>query len=282
MVVGIDGSDGSAYALAWAAGQTERFGPVRPVAAWQYPWWTAGGPAAIDYVPSYERLADVVRREAEDAVSGIPAASLAPLVVEEGAPGPLLVDHGADAKLIVVGTRGRGAVADALLGSVSCHVVANATVPVAVVPAGAPVEDAHHRVVVGIDGSTNSIDALAWALITTDPAIVIEVVHAWTYIVAAFPVAPTVPIDDLEADAAATLDRTIAAARNAAETDREVTRTMVAGDPRSALRAASEHADLLVVGARGHRGFLHALLGSVTTSLVHNPAVTTVVVPAAG
>lgn len=279
MVVGIDGSEGSAHALAWAAEQTDRFGPIRPVAAWQYPWWTAGGPAAIDFVPSYERLAELVKREAEEAVSGLPSASLAPLVVAEGAPGPLLVDHGADAQLIVVGTRGRGAVADVLLGSVSCHVVAHAKVPVAVVPPGAAVDRPHHRVVVGIDGSANSIDALAWALANTDPDHELEVVHAWAHIVAAFPDAPTVPIEDLESEAVATMDRTIAAAMDAAGIERAVHCTMVAGDPRSTLREASDRADLLVLGARGHRGFLHALLGSVTTSLVHNPSVTTIVVP---
>ena len=41
---------------------------------------------------------------------------------------------------------------------------------------------------------------------------------------------------------------------------------------------AAAEADLLVLGARGHEGVAHLLLGSVTTGLVHQPVIPTVVV----
>jgi nucleotide-binding universal stress UspA family protein len=44
----------------------------------------------------------------------------------------------------------------------------------------------------------------------------------------------------------------------------------VNGLPAEALLAASEHADLLVVGARGAGGFKRLLLGSVSTHLTHH------------
>ncbi len=51
------------------------------------------------------------------------------------------------------------------------------------------------------------------------------------------------------------------------------------GDARNILRDASRGSDMLVVGARGHRGVAHLLLGSVATGLVHQPIVPTIVVP---
>jgi len=64
----------------------------------------------------------------------------------------------------------------------------------------------------------------------------------------------------------------------AGQPDREVETMALRGDPRSLLRAASADADMLVVGAQGHQGVAHLLLGSVSTALVHQPVVPTVVV----
>lgn len=59
--------------------------------------------------------------------------------VERGAPGVVLCERAdeLDAAVIVVGSRGRGAIRRALLGSVSSYVVQNAPCPVLVIRRGA-------------------------------------------------------------------------------------------------------------------------------------------------
>ncbi|MGI9595276.1 MAG: hypothetical protein ACR2QK_03895, partial [Acidimicrobiales bacterium] len=44
MLVGIDGSRGALRALEWAVARIDRFGPVQPLAAWDYPWWAQSAP----------------------------------------------------------------------------------------------------------------------------------------------------------------------------------------------------------------------------------------------
>jgi len=285
IVVGIDGSPGSQHALRWAAARTARFGPVTPVVAWHYPWWAVptgmpGGPPAA----SAQEFADQAKAEGEQALAEVDPALPAALVVAEGTAGHCLVDAGRNAALIVVGTRGRGAVADAVLGSVSSHVVRHATVPVAVIPEHVPVEDDTRRVVVGIDGSSNAVAALAWAMRYTPPGATLEAVHAWTYHLSTYPDAAALSVELFEEEAKATLAKTVEEARArvaaAGAPVHDVVSRLEYGDPRTVLMDAAEGADLMVLGARGHGGVAYLLVGSVTTSLVHKPVVATVVVPA--
>jgi nucleotide-binding universal stress UspA family protein len=89
-----------------------------------------------------------------------------------------------------------------------------------------------------------------------------------------------VPSEYTEIEAKQTLDNVVAQAieRSAGELP-DLVRTLEYGDPRGVLRRLGEEADLLVLGARGHRGVAHLLLGSVTTGLVHQPLITTIVIP---
>lgn len=284
MLVGIDGSPGSNHALAWAVAHEEQFGPIQPVAAWSYPMWAMADPMLGAPAPiPVEEMEEAAQARADEIVASVPGAEDLRPILTRSSPGPALVELGASYRLIVVGTRGRGALADGLLGSVSSHVVAHATVPVVVVPPAAPVEQAYRRIVVGIDGSENSIAALVWAMRIAAGDVDIEAVHAWTHHFAAVPEPYGIPPDFSEKNASETLDRVIATARERAGEDaREVVGTLVHGDPRAVLRSAPKESDLLVLGARGHRGVAHLLLGSVTTGLIHQPLVTTVVVPSTG
>ncbi len=282
MVVGVDGSPGSEHALRWAVANADRFGPVQPVATWRYPWWLAQPVLPGGSMPpprqAFQEQAETVIERVLDVVGRRHCRT--PIVVESEA-GPTLVAKGADADLIVVGTRGRGAVADTLLGSVSTHVAAHATVPVAIVPPTAPVEGRLSHVVVGLDGSPNSIAALSWAIRTAPEAVTLEAVYSWSYTASTIPISPSVTPDVPELEARQVLDRAVVDATLATgRTGHEIVHRLEYGDPRAVLRELSNDADLLVLGARGHHGVAGLLLGSTTTSLTHQPPTTTVVVPA--
>jgi len=151
---------------------------------------------------------------------------------------------------------------------------------VAVVPLDAPTDQPYKRVVVGVDGSKSSIGALVWAVRTASEDQVVEAVYTWTSISAAFPEAGILPAEQYEAAAEQRLATIMATARELLGTeDHEILPRIIEGDARFVLREESATADLLVLGARRHRGFAHAVLGSVTTGLVHQPLTTTVVVP---
>lgn len=125
------------------------------------------------------------------------------------------------------------------------------------------------RIVVGIDGSTPSREALRWAL---DEARMrgetqVEAVHVWHYPVLTYMpgIAPT-PVfakADLEAEARAVLDEAVDAVVGAGAAGVPVERVVAEGSAVEGLVERSAEADLLVLGHRGHGGFRELLLGSV-------------------
>jgi nucleotide-binding universal stress UspA family protein len=318
MVVGLDGSSGSLVALRWAAARTDRFGIIEPVAAWVRPWWAAGPTSAgSDQLPSDNDLRERAQAAAEHLLQGVDPAVVAPVTIVNAPPGPALVAAAGNATLLVVGSRGHGAVMGALLGSVSLHCVNHSTAPVAVIPDDAYPDDPFGRVLVGVDGSPASVAALAWAMATTPAAMAVDALFVWSHDTPYAEEALLAGIDVVERSEDV-VGQTIAAARNherlaratqspgppdsepgdgseppdgsapasvepggrpgPVAADREVGVVTMEGDPRQVLRAESLNADLLVVGARGRRGLAHLLLGSVATSAVHGPKTPTVVV----
>jgi len=130
IVVGVDGSDESVRATAWAAEQARATGgTLELLIVWARPM-SYGLPLVVGgYNPEHEAQ-DVV----EKAASGIdlPASRLRTHVVN-AAPALALVERSKSADLLVVGSRGHGGFAELLLGSVSDHCVHHASCPVVVV-----------------------------------------------------------------------------------------------------------------------------------------------------
>ncbi len=134
IVVGIDGSASSRSALAWAVRQARLTGgTVDAVIAWQIPaaatgfGWTSPMPdSGFDEIAKQtlaEVITDVAGAENDRRVL------VRPLVVQ-GIPAQVLIGASADADLLVVGSRGHGGFAEALLGSVGQHCVQHAHCPV--------------------------------------------------------------------------------------------------------------------------------------------------------
>jgi nucleotide-binding universal stress UspA family protein len=132
IVVGVDGSPSSQAALAWAIGQAKLTGAVvEAVTAWDYPATYGYAAPVIDF--DWEGQAAQVLTDAVTEVAPAAAPTAIRQRVSEGNAAQVLLDASAGADLLVVGSRGHGGFVEALLGSVSQHMVHHATCPVVVV-----------------------------------------------------------------------------------------------------------------------------------------------------
>jgi nucleotide-binding universal stress UspA family protein len=135
------------------------------------------------------------------------------------------------------------------------------------------------EIVVGIDGSEQAQKALTWA---AGEARVhhaeLTVVHAWSFALAAGIPTPasSVAVDVIEKSAQACLDTALQAVDLSGL---DVTPRLVCGAPAAALIEAAKGADLVVVGSRGHGGFVGLLLGSVSQQVTHHAPCPVVIVP---
>ena len=134
------------------------------------------------------------------------------------------------------------------------------------------------KIIVGIDGSDASKDALRWAVEEARlRGADVVAVHAWQ-------VPPPVPslgpapgvevvemIPQLE-EAAKTLVQSVVAEVVGDASDVTVEAVTTEGPPANVLIEAAKGADMLVVGSRGHGGFVALLLGSVSQQVAtHAP-----------
>jgi nucleotide-binding universal stress UspA family protein len=130
-----------------------------------------------------------------------------------------------------------------------------------------------HGIVVGVDGSENSLTALRWA--ATEARLhgcVLHVVGTYTTPIMSTGYELAVPDPaDLAAAATTTLEAALATVRaEGALDDVDIEVHALEGHAGERLIALSETAQMLVLGSRGHGGFMGLLLGSVTTYVVNH------------
>lgn len=136
-------------------------------------------------------------------------------------------------------------------------------------------------IVVGVDGSPSSHDAVVWgaqqASLDHRPLTLLHAYHlenaAW---VAQAGLDQNVILDSLKESGTTLLARARLAARAVAP-EIEVEECLVRADPRDALGLASRTASMVVVGSRGHGRVASLLLGSVGLSLVRHSSCPVVV-----
>ncbi|UFR00263.1 universal stress protein [Streptomyces sp. Go40/10] len=136
VVVGVDGSQSSYEALRWAVRYAGLVGAaVDAVAVWELPGLYGWSGPAVDMDVDEEETREKMSRELTDVLGPDAAGSVRTHVVH-GNPADVLLRAGEGAEVLVVGSRGRGGFARALLGSVSQHVSQHASCPVVIVRSG--------------------------------------------------------------------------------------------------------------------------------------------------
>ncbi|GAA2437545.1 universal stress protein [Actinomadura vinacea] len=268
VVVGYDGSEAGGRALDWAAVEAGARGvPLTVVHVWE-PY---GGGSMVPLVVDLRRVAqETLDGGVEHVRKAAPDLEMRSLL-EGGSPAARLIEVSPQVDLIVVGSHGRGGFAGLMLGSVGAHLAAHAACPVVVVrgePEPAP-EQQPGRVVVGVDGSPASHDALALALTEADMhGAPLTAMVAWE---GARPgeLPPLVDAEGLREAAGTRLERLLSPWRERYP-DVDVQTQVVTGAPREVLIRASSGARLLVVGSRGMGGIRGLLLGSVGYALIHH------------
>lgn len=258
LVVGFDDSPESHSALRWAAQLARITGAsIEVIDSWSTYGW-------IGLPPPPPRAA--LHRHIDAALAGV-FGDQRPVDVTtsvmEGSAAAALVTASERATMVIVGSRGHGPATGWVIGSVSAQVAEYARCPVLVVHSDPPADGTLRRILVGVDGSSSSRAALQWAaaLARTDGASV-DALSAWHH-PPVFAATALPPIGDTGAEAgralAAVVEETFEEQRPAGLE----LHTMV-GDAAHVLLDASEGADLVVVGSRGHGGFAGLLLGSVS------------------
>lgn len=301
ILVGVDGSAESTRALDWAAAYGRRTeAALHVVSSYTLPGFflpldEEGRRVVPDDVRVRTHVEHVVARAAERAARAGVAVTTE---VATGDPTGVLVERSRHHALVVVGARGRGGLAERLLGTVSATLPAYASCPTVVVPSGqsrpssvAPDDGAAHddlvrrfgRVVVGVDGSAGSDAAVEQAVVHARAlSAELVVVHAiaadsWTDL----PWTPGRPaLETSLASAGRELAARVESLRESAP-DVAVTSRVVEGGASRALAELSGSADLVVVGSRGRGGFRGLLLGSTSQSVLRSAGSPVLVVAAA-
>ncbi|GAB2922710.1 universal stress protein [Streptomyces heilongjiangensis] len=287
LVVGVDGSAPSLRAVDWAADEAALHGvPLRLVHASLWERYEGAALAEDLGKPSEQTIAEgIVDAAARRARERRPEVKVFTGIVPEE-PEYALVHEGHDATALVLGARGRGGIAEFLLGSVSLGVAAYATCPVVVLrgaPDGQP-PTAHGRIVLGVGEEAHGTEAVRFAFEEAERrGAVLEAVRAWRCPAREstdHPLLAGEPARLHERHAAETLETALDDAVARYPTVR-VHRRTAEGPAHKVLLDASADADLLVVGAaRRHKEHRFGLqLGRVAHTALHHAACPVAVVP---
>jgi nucleotide-binding universal stress UspA family protein len=278
--VGYDGSKSSRNALRWTlATASSRDVVIRVVTVLEATIASYADAYVMDATVT-QVTADMKAQARSDLEEAINAErrgsdSAVEVVIADGHPARELLRRSEDARLLVVGSRGRGGFTRLLLGSVSHQCATHARIPTVVVPTESRRQSVE-RVLVGVDGSERSRRALDWVLAFA-PSAEITVLRAWEppgfgHTLVADEIRQLV--EEQEAELKRFADEVGSAGDR--RLHHEFVKTASAG---RALVEASSEFDLVAVGEQGLGAVGSALLGSVANYAAHRAQVPTVIVP---
>ena len=284
IVVGVDGSKANRDAVEWAVHEARaRYSKLLALYAWHVPSlaYSAPGYVPISADETNEAGRELLRREV------LPLAQEAGLELElrslEGPAAKVIRAAAADEQvaLVVVGSRGRGALARLVLGSVSHGLSHNCPKPLVIVPHHEPpvaAEWPFRHIVVGIDGSDGADAALRWAAVEASlHDAVLEVAMAWSWTTLPPGMILAEPFDEsLEKSAHQVLTEAVS---KLGPTDVKIKFTVQPGSAVDVLLESSHSADLLVVGTRGHGRAQEMALGSTSHACAHLSRVPVAIIP---
>jgi nucleotide-binding universal stress UspA family protein len=248
IIVGFDGSEASRAALAWAGAEARLRRAT--LAVWTILDDQAGHLTDRPSTPT--PTLHGIKVAVADLIGGFPAEHR----IGHGQPAAELVSACTAADLLVVGSRGQNRLASLFLGSVSRACLHAAPCPVVVVHAEQVA--LHRRVIVGIDGSPAARHAL---VVAAEEArlrrAALHAIHAvhWDHLGTEL-ITPST--EQLVALGKQLVDTELGHANVAARP------VIIPGHAPDVLVRHSTHADLLVLGSRGHNPLTDLLLGSTS------------------
>jgi len=185
--------------------------------------------------------------------------------IRRGPTAPVLVAAAKSATMLVVGSCGHGLASGSLAGSVSQHLARHASCPVVVVRR--PQDPAARRIVVGVDGSSESEAAMGFACTRAQlHGLRVTAVHAYRDNATS------------EEHAERVLDAYAASFRHDFP-NLEIEALVVPTAPAQALVEQSTSASLIAVGSRGRDALAELSLGSVSQRTLHRAECPVAVVP---
>jgi nucleotide-binding universal stress UspA family protein len=284
ILVGVDGSPESDGAVSWAAHEASlRHEPVtvtlmhvmQPVAV-SWPVSPEQTTVAEWQDDNARHVIDKARTRLSSALDQLRPPDIRTEVLYSH-PVDALVDASAEARMIVVGSHGRGALGRLLMGSVSRGLIEHAHCPVAVIHSddASPV-DPKAPVLLGVDGSPASEAATAWAFDEASRReVALIALHAWSDV-------GVFPILGMDWRTYQCEGEEVLAERLAGWQERypdvHVSRRLVCDTPARWLIQESQRAQLVVLGSHGRGGFGGMLLGAVSSAVAQSAKVPVIVV----
>ena len=270
VVVGVDASPNSDPALRWAIAEAStRHIPLHLVSAWNPSFdIDALGLATRDVDAHCRAVLDHATAEVQAVDPAIPVTTTTYI----GPPQTALIEASRGADTLVVGSRALRPMRALLVGATSLEVAAHAECPVVLVRQTEISRPGRGRVVVGVDGTPQSADAVGYGFgYAAAHGVELTVLHAYQLEYVAGVISGLSVEDSTKRIGQEELVVTAEAVAGWAEKfpDVHVTTVTTRDHPVDALQEASNNAALVVIGGRRWGRIGGALLGTVGHGVLH-------------